>query len=138
MFMKKLILLIGLLAGISASAQTTNIVFRVTVENSVTGTNNSTLTLAAGTPKDLYAIQGLIQAYNASKVSLGTNAQATLETFVKQDLKDVYTKPYSQAAQAKEKESLVVNKLPDIIMTRWDDLTTAQKNQLIAIAAAFP
>jgi hypothetical protein len=42
------------------------------------------------------------------------------------------------AAQAKEKEALVVNKLPDIIMTRWDDLTTAQKNQLIAIAAAFP
>jgi hypothetical protein len=108
------------------------------VENSVTGTNNSTLTLAAGTPKDLYAIQGLIQAYNASKVSLGTNAQATLEAFVKQDLKDAYTKIYSQAAQAKEKESLVVNKLPDIIMTRWDDLTTAQKNQLIAIAASFP
>lgn len=136
------ILLALLLSSVALAAQTTtNLVFRITVETVAAGVTNgvnTTLRLDSNnTDFDTFALAGLAQAYAANIVANGTNAP-TYGIFLRTELKDQFVRQYKKAAEDKAKQSLAIERVPTIISDKWDLLTTAQRNQLAAIAAAFP
>lgn len=138
----KLILLAALALTYSASAQTsTNVVFRVTVETVTGGVTNSvqsTLRLeGAGTEPEVFAVNGLLTAYEQNVAANGENAP-TFPLFLRQEIRDQVVKPYAKVVQDAAKKALAVDTIPTIIANQWENLTQAQKNQLAAIAAAFP
>ncbi len=140
--MKTLILLAALALSYSASAQSiTNVAFRVTVETVTAGVTNSvqsTLRLeGAGSEPDVFGVNGLLTAYAQNVAANGENAPS-IQNFLRQEIRDQVVKPYSKVAQGAAKQSLAVDKIPTIIANQWENLTTQQKNQLAAIAAAFP
>ena len=67
--MKKIIIIGIILAAFAVQAQTTNITIRITVENSLTGTNVQTLKMTqGGTVADARRIDGLIWTYEQATV----------------------------------------------------------------------
>lgn len=125
-----------------ASAQlVTNIAIRVTVDvintGIITNSSQATLNLDSGTGKDLYAIRGFNDAWARNKQANGTNA-TTFVVFCRQEIKDRAVVPLARENQSTEQQASAIQLLPQIISVRWDDLTQTQRNQLAAIAAAFP
>jgi hypothetical protein len=141
--MKTLLILAALAMGLAqAGAQTvTNITFRVSVETvtgGVTNTVNTPLRLeGAGSESDVFGVNGLLNAYALNVAANGENAP-TLGVFLRQEIKDQVIRPYSKVAQDAAKKALAVDTIPTIIANQWENLTQQQKNQLAAIAAAFP
>lgn len=140
--MKTLILIAALALSYSASAQSiTNIAFRVTVETVSAGVTNSVQSTVryegAGSEQDVFAVNGLAAAYEQNVVANGVNAP-TFSIFLRQEIRDQVVKPNSKVAQDAAKKALAVDNIPNIIANQWENLTQAQKNQLAAIAAAFP
>lgn len=140
--MKTLLLTLLLAAAtLAADAQTTtNLVFRVTVETvtgGVTNSVNSTLRLDNSNESEAFAIAGFADAYSAN-VALNGGAAPSFQVFLRQELRDQFVRPVSRTAQDKAKQALAVDKIPTIIATQWENLTPQQRNQLAAIAAAFP
>jgi hypothetical protein len=141
--MKKLLITIAAVASLyQAEAQTvTNIAFRVTVETVTAGVTNSVNSTVryegAGSEQDVFAVNGLAVAYAKNVEANGVNAP-TFPVFLRQDIRDQVVRPYSKAAQDAAKKALAVDTIPTIIANQWENLTQQQKNQLAAIAAAFP
>jgi len=88
--MKNLLILTFIAAGaLVTQAETTNVTVRVTVENSVTGTNVQTLTLKANTTvADQRRIDGLVYAYQQ-----GTAGQAAKDDFAPWLFSTLVTQP---------------------------------------------
>lgn len=132
------ILLVLLLSSAAALAQTTNLAFRVSVETvngGVTNTVNSTIRLDFGNEKEAFTINGFADVYNKAVASGETN---TFPVFIREELKKQFVRAHSVHGQNLSKQSSAVQLIPLIVERRWEDLTQAQKNQLAAIAAAFP
>lgn len=133
----KTLLAISLLSlSISANAGTTNITTKITVENSITGTNSVSYSLnqGAGSPKDDLTIESLVWYYANSKSSgIYTNV-------FEQWLKDT-TKTALQSHNAEKSANdlgAAAAKVAAAASTDISLLTNTQKAQIIAIAATLP
>lgn len=134
------ILFLVLLASFAEAQTTTNIAFRISVETVTAGTTNTvntTLRLDYGTAAEAFSIDGFALGHAQNIAANGTNAP-TFGVYMRQELKDQLVRPASRVAQDRVKQASAVDKIPTIIANQWDNLTQAQKNQLAAIAAAFP
>lgn len=143
MKIKYLLILIASIAfGFNADAQSvTNIAFRITVETisgGVTNSVNANYRLeGAGSESDVFGVNGLVAAWDLNRVANGDNAP-TFPVFLRQEIRDQVVRPYAKVVQDDAKKALAVDKVPLIIANQWENLTQQQKNQLAAIAAAFP
>jgi len=132
--MKKIILLAILLAGFTASAQSTNIIIKVTVEELGGATNSATLKLdGAGTKRDQMLVAGQVAKFQAQA---GTTNSVAMDVMIRQQIKGMLE--YDGLAHNARMQAALLIKLGLILTEQPELLTDADKSQLAAIAAKLP
>lgn len=135
--MKKLFIIIGLLtAGFTAQAQTTNLIYKVTVEvvtAGVTNSSNATLKLDNAVKRDAFLIAGVGAAF--AKYAADGGALA-FDNWLKTDIKDRLAE-YGKVKAALDNEATAA-KINSLLTLNPDLLSTADVNNLATIAAKAP
>lgn len=140
--MKKLLFAFALsaLPFLAHAQSTTNLTYRIQVESVTAGVTNTTTTNwrydAGGTKKDTNRLAGVHYAYGVYLATVGTNTPLAMGVWLKNAhvmLIDDYATQKVTADNA-----AIATKIQTLLTTQSDLLSTAQLNQLAAIAALLP
>lgn len=131
--MKKILCLSILFVAFAVPAAVTNITITAEVEIAGVGTNKSTMKIQQdGSKKDQQLAEGAAWAWEQYRITgiPGTNNMAV---WLKDTIKEKLTE-YSKSKQALDNASDAA-KIQTLLTSQSDLLSTAQRNQLAAIAA---
>lgn len=136
--MKTLLTILALAAfALTTKAQTTtNIAWRITIETVTAGVTNSVNTnfrWDASVKKDALKIDGVAYYFGQYVAGGGTD---TFGQWLRTDVND-RAKTYSDAKVAAD-NAVIAAKIQTLLTSQSDLLSTAQLNQLAAIAALLP